>query len=70
MTATPGAASACSCMEHKGIRYELLQTIRPSGWKWIVHVSTTQTRTGFSFSKELAKIAAIRAIDKLTAKQE
>jgi hypothetical protein len=51
-------------MDHKGIRYELLQTIHPSGWKWVAHVSHTKQVTGFSSSKELATRAAKRAIEK------
>jgi hypothetical protein len=51
-------------MEHKGLRYELLQTITPAGWKWVVHLSTIKTQTGFSFSKDLAIHAAKRAIEK------
>jgi hypothetical protein len=50
-------------MEHKGVRYELLQTSHPAGWKWVVHISATKTKTGFSHSKQLAKFAAIKAID-------
>ena len=51
-------------MYHKGVRYELLQTVHPSGWKWIAHISHTKQITGFSRSKELAIHAAKRAIEK------
>lgn len=54
----------CSRMEHRGLRYECLQMINPSGWKWIVHLSPTKTQVGFSRSKEIAAFAATRAIDK------
>ncbi len=50
-------------MEHNGVRYELLQTSHPAGWKWVVHISATKTKTGFSHSKQVAKFAAIKAID-------
>lgn len=51
-------------MEHRGLRYELLQMTSPSGWKWIVHLGPTKTQTGFSRSKDIAVFAATRAIDK------
>jgi hypothetical protein len=55
-------------MLHKGVRYELLQTVHPSGWKWVV--SHTKQTTGFSFSKDLAIRAAKRAIEKALAPEE
>jgi hypothetical protein len=51
-------------MDHKGVRYDLLQSVHPSGWKWIAHISHTKQITGFSSSKELATHAAKRAIEK------
>jgi hypothetical protein len=51
-------------MDHKGVRYELLQTVHPPGWKWIAHISHTKQITGFSSSKEVAIHGAKRAIDK------
>jgi hypothetical protein len=51
-------------MEHKGVRYELLQTVHPAGWKWVAHISHTKQATGISSSKELATHAAKRAIEK------
>jgi hypothetical protein len=50
-------------MEHKGIRYDVVQSASPRGWKWVVHLSATKTKTGFSYSKQLAAFAAIKAID-------
>jgi hypothetical protein len=50
-------------MDHKGVRYELLQTVDPSGWKWIAHISHTKQITGFSRSRDLAIHAAKRAIE-------
>jgi hypothetical protein len=26
-------------MQHMGVRYELMQTTNPSGWKWIAHLA-------------------------------
>jgi hypothetical protein len=54
-------------MEHKGIRYEVVQTLQPRGWKWIVHLDSTRTQTGFASDKQLAIHAATRAIDKALA---
>jgi hypothetical protein len=50
-------------MEHRGVRFELMQMTSPSGWKWIAHLSPTKMRTGFSRSKDIAAFAATRAID-------
>ena len=57
-------------MEHKGVRYELLQTVHPSGWKWVAHISHTKQTTGFSSSKDLAVRAAKRAIEKALAAEK
>ena len=50
-------------MEHKGITYQVLQTINPNGWKWVVRFSATKTKTGFSYSKDLAIFSAVKAIE-------
>ena len=50
-------------MEHKGVRYELLQTEHAFGWKWVAHISPTRQITGFSSYKEIAIQAAKRAIE-------
>jgi hypothetical protein len=55
-------------MDHKGVRYELLQAVHPSGWKWVAHLSPTQT--GFSTSKEVATHAAKGAIEKALKEAE
>ena len=52
-------------MEHRGVRYELVQTVKPAGWKWVVHVNSIRTQTGFASDKQLAVHAATRAIDKV-----
>jgi len=57
-------------MEHKGVRYMVLQTVHPSGWKWVAHISHTKQTTGFSSSKDLAIRAAKRAIEKALAAEE
>jgi len=57
-------------MDHKGVRYELLRTLHPEGWKWVAHISHTKQATGFSSSKDLAVHAAKRAIEKALAPEE
>jgi len=54
-------------MEHKGVRYQVLRTASPNGWKWVAHVSHTKQITGFSRLKEMAVAAAKRAIEKALA---
>jgi hypothetical protein len=51
-------------MEHNGVRYELLETVNPPGWKWVARISPIKQAAGFSASKELAVHAAKRAIEK------
>jgi hypothetical protein len=50
-------------MEHMGVQYELLQNVSPPGWKWVVRLGATKT-SGFSRSKDVAVLAAQRAIEK------
>jgi hypothetical protein len=59
-----------SFMEHKGIRYELLQTLHPEGWKWVAHIGHTKQITGFNTSKNLAVYAAKRAIEKALSAED
>ena len=51
-------------MEHRGVRYVLVQTAKPAGWKWVVHLNPIRTLSGFSSDKQLAIHGAKRAIDK------
>ena len=51
-------------MEYRGIRYEVVQTANPSGFKWVVHLDATRTKTGISYSRRTAILDAERAIDK------
>jgi len=51
-------------MEHRGVRYELVQTVKPAGWKWVAHLNSVRIQTGFASDKQLAIHAATRAIDK------
>jgi len=56
-------------MDHMGVRYELMQTTNPSGWKWVAHLGEIQP-AGFSSSKDLAIHAAKRAIEKALKEAE
>jgi hypothetical protein len=51
-------------MEYRGIRYEVVQTASPNGFKWVVHLDSTHTKTGISHSRRTAILDAERAIDK------
>jgi len=51
-------------MEHKGIRYQVVQTGSPTGFLWTVYLDEKSTKTGVSFSRENAVFNAERAIDK------
>jgi dsRNA-specific ribonuclease len=51
-------------MEHKGVRYEIVQTGSPTGFLWTVYLNEKTTKTGVSFSRENAVFNAERAIDK------
>jgi hypothetical protein len=51
-------------MEHKGIPYRIVEMARPTGFKWIVELDASRTKTGFSSSKGNAVFNAVRAIEK------
>ena len=51
-------------MDYKGIEYSIVQTANPTGWKWIVLLDATRTRTGIAHSRAHAVLDAERAIDK------
>jgi hypothetical protein len=55
-------------MDHKGVRYEILQTANPTGWKWFVYLPNGKTKTGVSHSKGTALFRAFKAIDEAEAK--
>jgi hypothetical protein len=51
-------------MEYKGIRYEVVQTANPTGFKWVVHIDATRTRTGETYSMNSAIVCAQWTIDR------
>jgi hypothetical protein len=38
-------------MEHRGIKYQVLQTANPTGWKWTVWLDEKMTKIGECFQK-------------------
>jgi hypothetical protein len=50
-------------MEHRGIKYEILQTADPSIIIWTVYLPQNGTKIGISLSKEEANFSAVRAIE-------
>ena len=51
-------------MEYKTIRFEVIETTNPYGWKWIVFLDLTKTRTGIGLTRADAVLDAEFAIDK------
>lgn len=51
-------------MKYKGIEYRIVQTANPTGFKWIVELEATRTRTGTSASMRTAVLDAQRKIDR------
>ena len=51
-------------MEYKTIRFEVIETTNPYGWKWIVFLDATKTRTGIGLTRADAVLDAEFAIDK------
>jgi hypothetical protein len=54
-------------VEYRGVQYEVVQTANPTGYKWVVHLTTTRVKTGSSFSRAVAIVEAKRVIDKTVA---
>ena len=50
--------------EYRGVQYQIVQTANPTGFKWIVHLDATRTRTGTAHSMKAAIIDAQRKIDR------
>ena len=45
-------------MEYKTIQFEVIQTANPYGWKWIVFLDATRTRTGVGLTRADAVLDA------------
>ena len=50
-------------MEYKTIQFEVIETTNPYGWKWIVFLDATRTRTGIGLTRADAVSDAEFAID-------
>ena len=50
-------------MEYKTIQFEVIETANPYGWKWIVFLDATRTRTGIGLTRADAVLDAEFAID-------
>jgi hypothetical protein len=51
-------------VEHKGMEYQIVQRANPTGFKWIVQLSDSKTKTGVSRSRGNAIFKAVRTIDR------
>ena len=53
-------------MEHKGVKYTVVQTAAPTGWRWTVELALPRkNRTGQAHSREAAVKRALALIDSL-----
>jgi|GEM_PF-3124212 len=52
-------------MEYKTIQFEVVETTNPYGWKWIVFVDATRTRTGIGLTRADAVLDAELVIDQV-----
>jgi hypothetical protein len=52
-------------MEYKTIQFDVVETTNPYGWKWIVFLDATRTRTGIGLTRADAVLDAEFAIDKV-----
>jgi hypothetical protein len=48
------------------MEYQIVQTAKPSGWKWTVFLDATRTRSGYSLSRQYALFEALHVIEKAT----
>ena len=58
------AKPVISCMEYKGIAYQVVQTASPARWRWTVHLDDGQTKTGMPSTEQYAIFDATNAIEK------
>lgn len=52
-----------AAMEYKGIQYNVVQTVNPTGFRWTVQLDVGHTRWGFSHSMNTAILDARHNID-------
>jgi hypothetical protein len=51
-------------MDHKGVAYQLVQSLSPEGWRWTVELEDGRRKTGVVMSRAMAIQHAINVIDK------
>ena len=51
-------------MEYRTVQFEVVETTNPYGWKWVVFLDATRTRTGIGLTRADAVSDAEFAIDK------
>jgi hypothetical protein len=52
-------------MEYKTIQFEVVEMTNPYGWKWVVFLDATRTRTGIGPTRADAVLDAESVIDKV-----
>jgi hypothetical protein len=52
-------------MEYKTIQFEVVETTNPFGWKWVVFLDATRTRTGIGLTRADAVLDAELVIEKV-----
>jgi hypothetical protein len=57
-------------MEYKTIQFEVVETTNPYGWKWIVFLDATRTRTGIGLTRADAVLDAELVIDKVLGSRQ
>ena len=51
-------------MDHRGIKYQVVQTNNSSEWRWTVFLAAARTESGLSNSKASATLKALNTINK------
>jgi hypothetical protein len=51
-------------MEYRGTRFEIVETVNPCCWKWVVFLDETRMRTGVALTRADAVLDAEFAIEK------
>ena len=51
-------------MQHNGVKFEVVQTAGPTGWRWSFQIPGKRIKTGRAASRALAILYARTAIEK------
>lgn len=57
-------------MEHKGVRFEVVQTTNPCCWKWTAFFDVISSLTGIALTRAHAVLDAELVIEKALERQE